>query len=78
MECFSWVTGYTPMLTWGFPKQPEGTSLATFGKGICFLVSTARCVILPVMLSCRDSKFGSALVAVGAITPGRFFCQHIC
>lgn len=30
-----------------------------------------------VMLSCRNSEFGSAFIAVGAITPGRFFSQHI-
>lgn len=69
---------FTPTLTRRLLKPPEGTSLATFGRGTHSLVSTARCVTLPVMLSCRDSKFGSAFIAVGAITPGRFFCQHIC
>lgn len=34
--------------------------------------------VSPVMFASRDSKLGSALVAVGAVTPGRLFGQHIC
>lgn len=32
----------------------------------------------PVMFASRDSELGSALVAVGAVTPGRLLGQHIC
>lgn len=30
------------------------------------------------MFAGRDSELGSALVAVGAVTPGRLLGQHIC
>ena len=34
--------------------------------------------VLPVMFARCDSELGSALVAVGAITPRRLLGQHIC
>lgn len=34
--------------------------------------------VLPVMFASCDSKLGSALIAVGAITPRRLLRQHIC
>lgn len=33
---------------------------------------------LPVMLASCDSKLGSALIAVGAVTPRRLLGEHIC
>ena len=34
--------------------------------------------VLPVMFSSCDSKLGSALIAVGAVTPWRLLGEHIC
>lgn len=34
--------------------------------------------VLPVMFASCDSKLGSTLIAIGAVTPRRLLGQHIC